>query len=59
MEPDFWLERWREGRTGFHQEAPTPLLLKHWPAVGAARGEHEKRLVGIQMADQLPAVDAV
>ena len=35
MEPAFWLERWREARTGFHQDAPTPLLLKHWPAVGA------------------------
>lgn len=38
MEPAFWLERWRESRTGFHQDAPTPLLLKHWPAVGAAPG---------------------
>jgi thiopurine S-methyltransferase len=38
MEPDFWLERWREARTGFHQDAPTPLLLKHWPAVGAPPG---------------------
>ena len=38
MEPAFWLERWREARTGFHQDAPTPLLLKHWPAVGAAPG---------------------
>ena len=38
MEPDFWLERWREARTGFHQDAPTPLLLKHWPAVGAEPG---------------------
>jgi thiopurine S-methyltransferase len=38
MEPQFWLERWREARTGFHQNAPTPLLLKHWPAVGAEPG---------------------
>jgi thiopurine S-methyltransferase len=38
MEPEFWLERWRESRTGFHQDAPTPLLLKHWDAVGAAPG---------------------
>lgn len=38
MEPEFWLERWRESRTGFHQDVPTPLLLKHWPAVGAAPG---------------------
>jgi thiopurine S-methyltransferase len=38
MEPEFWLERWRESRTGFHQDAPTPLLLKHWDAVGAEPG---------------------
>jgi thiopurine S-methyltransferase len=38
MEPDFWLERWRQSRTGFHQDAPTPLLLKHWDAVGAEPG---------------------
>jgi thiopurine S-methyltransferase len=38
MEPEFWLERWRESRIGFHQDAPTPLLLKHWPAVGAEPG---------------------
>jgi thiopurine S-methyltransferase len=36
MERDFWLKRWRESRIGFHQDSPTPLLLKHWPAVGAA-----------------------
>src|SRR5690348_12660456 len=38
MDPNFWLERWREARIGFHQDAPTPLLLKHWPAVGAEPG---------------------
>jgi thiopurine S-methyltransferase len=38
MEPEFWLDRWRESRTGFHQDAPTPLLLKHWRAVGAVPG---------------------
>ena len=38
MEPEFWLERWREARTGFHQDVPTPLLLKHWDAVGVAPG---------------------
>lgn len=30
MDPDFWHQRWREGHIGFHQDAPTPLLLKHW-----------------------------
>jgi thiopurine S-methyltransferase len=33
MEPDFWLERWREGQTGFHQTRVTPLLAKYWPAL--------------------------
>jgi thiopurine S-methyltransferase len=38
MDPDFWHQRWREGRTGFHQAAPTPLLLRHWPALALAPG---------------------
>ena len=38
MDPDFWLQRWRERQIGFHQDAPTPLLLKHWPALGVAPG---------------------
>lgn len=38
MDPEFWLQRWREGRTGFHQAAPTPLLLRHWPALALAPG---------------------
>lgn len=33
MEHDFWLQRWREGRTGFHQSRVMPLLEKHWNAV--------------------------
>ncbi len=39
MHPDFWLQRWQENRIGFHQAEPTPLLQKHWPAIGAARGD--------------------
>lgn len=31
MDADFWLERWREGRTGFHMQRVTPLLQKYWP----------------------------
>jgi len=38
MEPEFWLERWRESRIGFHQNAPTPLLLKHWPSLSVPLG---------------------
>lgn len=33
MDPEFWLERWREGRTGWHGERVLPLLPKHWPAL--------------------------
>ena len=36
MEPEFWHRRWREGRTGFHQDRPTPLLLAHWSALALA-----------------------
>lgn len=38
MDPDFWHERWRERQIGFHQDKPTPLLLKHWPALALPRG---------------------
>lgn len=38
MEPDFWLERWREGQTHFHQDRVTPLLAKYWPTLALAPG---------------------
>lgn len=38
MDADFWLERWREGRTHFHQQRVTPLLQKYWPTLGLAAG---------------------
>ncbi len=38
MEPQFWLDRWREGVTGFHQERVTPLLPKYWPTLDVAPG---------------------
>src|SRR5690606_28019996 len=34
MKPEFWLERWRQGKTGFHQTRVTPLLAKYWPGLG-------------------------
>ena len=34
MQPDFWHQRWADNQIGFHQSAPTTLLLKHWPALG-------------------------
>jgi thiopurine S-methyltransferase len=38
MHPDFWLQRWHDNQIGFHQDKPTPLLLKHWPAIGMPAG---------------------
>lgn len=38
MDADYWLQRWREGRTGWHRDAVMPLLARHWPALGVPRG---------------------
>jgi thiopurine S-methyltransferase len=38
MHPDFWQQRWRDGRIGFHQERVTPLLEQHWDAIGVPAG---------------------
>lgn len=38
MHPDFWHQRWTDNQIGFHQSAPTPLLLKHWPSLGVPDG---------------------
>lgn len=33
MDTDFWLQRWAQGQTGFHQSRVMPLLQKHWPGL--------------------------
>lgn len=38
MDPEFWLQRWAEGRIGFHQAQVNALLEQHWPALGLAPG---------------------
>ncbi|MEP6897843.1 MAG: thiopurine S-methyltransferase [Rhodanobacter sp.] len=38
MDPEFWQQRWRDGRIGFHNEAPMPLLVEHWPTLKLAHG---------------------
>lgn len=38
MDAEFWLERWREGRTHFHQDTVMPLLRKHWSGLGLMAG---------------------
>lgn len=38
MDADFWLQRWREGRIGWHRDAVMPLLERHWQALEVPRG---------------------
>ncbi|GHE21472.1 thiopurine S-methyltransferase [Halomonas urumqiensis] len=33
-----WIERWRDGRIGFHRDLAHPALLKHWPSLGVRPG---------------------
>jgi len=33
MQPDYWLERWQEGRIGFHRADVNPRLVLHHPRV--------------------------
>jgi thiopurine S-methyltransferase len=34
MHSDFWIDRWKQGQTGFHQSSVNPALLEHWGALG-------------------------
>lgn len=38
MESEFWQQRWREGRIGFHQDRVMPLLVQHWDALDRPPG---------------------
>ncbi|WP_144639930.1 thiopurine S-methyltransferase [Bordetella genomosp. 13] len=38
MEAEFWLERWRDGQTNFHQARVTPPLERYWPLLRLPRG---------------------
>jgi len=38
MDASFWLDVWREGRTGFHRSEVMPLLETHWSALDVPRG---------------------
>ena len=38
MEPDFWRQRWQQGRIGFHQDEVTPLLREYWPTLALPEG---------------------
>ncbi len=39
METNFWLERWQQGLTGFHQEQVNPYLVQNWLKLGATAGD--------------------
>lgn len=38
MDPDFWHSRWQERRIGFHQDRPTPFMVRYWPTLGIPAG---------------------
>jgi thiopurine S-methyltransferase len=38
MDPDYWSQRWRDDRVGWHQHTVLPWLQKHWPALALDRG---------------------
>lgn len=38
MDTNFWLTRWQDGRTNFHQTRVTPLLQKYWPTLELPSG---------------------
>lgn len=38
MDADYWLQRWKEGSTGWHRDAVMPLLQQHWPALDIPSG---------------------
>lgn len=33
MEPDYWQQRWAEGRIGWHRPEVNALLRRHWPTL--------------------------
>jgi thiopurine S-methyltransferase len=37
MDSQYWLQRWHDGRTGWHHDKPMPLLLEHWPGLDVPR----------------------
>lgn len=38
MDKEFWIERWKRGETGFHQQQGNDLLLKHWATLQVPAG---------------------
>ncbi|HID48915.1 MAG TPA: thiopurine S-methyltransferase [Chromatiales bacterium] len=38
MQPEFWRQRWRNNRIGFHLGQVNPYLVKYWPTLGLHAG---------------------
>lgn len=38
MKKAFWIERWEEGKIGFHRPKAHPMLAAHWHRLGAKAG---------------------
>lgn len=38
MQPEFWLERWQRGETGWHQDEVNRHLLDYWPRMRIPAG---------------------
>jgi thiopurine S-methyltransferase len=38
MDADFWKERWQTNQIGWHEDRASPMLVKHWSALGAPAG---------------------
>ena len=38
MDPEFWIERWQKGETGFHRAVPHDQLARFWSTLGLAPG---------------------
>ncbi|SDH76086.1 thiopurine S-methyltransferase [Nitrosomonas sp. Nm132] len=38
MEIDYWLERWKQGEIGFHQNETNPYLRQYWQELSLAQG---------------------
>lgn len=50
MEAEFWHERWREGRIGFHQPDYNPQMVSCWPSLADEAGLGEGSTVFVPLA---------
>ncbi len=39
MRPEFWHDRWRRSKIGFHQTSVEANLVRHWPGLGLHPGD--------------------